>query len=578
MTLELAMMMMNEIPWWKKSVVYQIYPKSFYDANGDGIGDLQGIIQKLDYLVELGIDVLWLNPIYRSPQVDNGYDISNYHEIEPELGTMADFNELLAKAHEKGLKIILDLVVNHTSDQHPWFKQAKQAKNNAYHDYYIWKKPVKQQAPNNWGSSFGGSAWTYEAEVAEYYLHLFAKEQPDLNWENEQVRREIYTLMRFWLDKGIDGFRMDVISLISKDPAYPDGPIIQNKQYGSYYAGAANGPRVHEYLQEMNREVLSHYEIMTVGETPHTTVEEATKYTDEHKHELNMVFHFDHMHLDYGENGKFSTKRFALSALKRVFTKWQVGMAQHNGWNSLYWSNHDQARPVTRFGTDQQEYRQAAAKMLGTILHMQQGTPYIFEGEELGMTNARFNSIDDYNDIETKSVYKDFTENKHLGSDYAMETIYLKSRDNARTPMPWSATKNAGFTTGKPWLLPNPNYPQINVEQALRDPDSVFYYYQQLIKLRHTLPIVTTGKYRLLHPQDERNYTFLRETAEQVLFVTGNFTAQAEQLELPTFLAGLENKLIISNFTAPQSTSKTVNLPAYGAAVYLFTKECDKSR
>lgn len=572
MILELVMMMMNKIPWWKKSVVYQIYPKSFYDANGDGIGDLQGIIKKLDYLVELGVDVLWLNPIYRSPQVDNGYDISNYHEIEPELGNMADFNELLKKAHEKNLKIILDLVVNHTSDQHPWFKQAKKSKSNSYHDYYIWKAPVDQHAPNNWGSSFGDSAWTYEKDIAEYYLHLFAKEQPDLNWENKKVRNEIYNLMRFWLDKGIDGFRMDVISLISKDPAYLDGPIIQNKKYGSYYAGAANGPRVHEYLREMNHEVLTQYDIMTVGETPHTTVEEATEYTAAHNHELNMVFHFDHMHLDYGKNGKFSTKRFSLSALKQVFTNWQEGMAQHDGWNSLYWSNHDQARPVTRFGTDKHEYREAAAKMLGTILHMQQGTPFIFEGEELGMTNTRFKSISDYNDIETKLIYKDFTENKHLSADYAMETIYLKSRDNARTPVPWSAEDNAGFSAGKPWILPNPNYEQINVEKVLSDRNSVFYYYKRLIELRHKLPIITTGKYCLLNPQDEDNYSFLRETDDEILFVTGNFTEKKLVVDLPDSLTELEGKLIISNFSALGTVLKQLELPAYGTAVYLFTK------
>ena len=365
--------MSNKTAWWKKSVVYQVYPKSFCDSNGDGIGDLNGIRKKIPYLVKLGVDVLWLNPIYASPQVDNGYDISNYREIEPTFGTMEDFENLLAEAHEAGLKIILDLVVNHTSDQHPWFQESRKSKDNPYSDYYIWKDEVI----NNWGSSFGGSAWEYAEERAQYYLHCFAKEQPDLNWENPKVRQEVYDILRFWLDKGIDGFRMDVISLLSKDQSFPDGPVIQNKAYGSYYAGCANGPRVHEFLQEMNREVLSKYDIMTVGEAPHTNADEAALYTDESRKELNMVFHFDHMHLDYDENGKYATNRVPLVALKKIMTQWQDKMHECNGWNSLYWCNHDQARAVTRFGNDSEEYREISAKMLGTCLHMMQGTPYI---------------------------------------------------------------------------------------------------------------------------------------------------------------------------------------------------------
>lgn len=372
--------MNNQTAWWKKSVVYQIYPKSFYDSDGDGFGDLNGIREKLSYLEKLGVDVIWLNPIYESPQVDNGYDISNYKKIEPQLGTMEDFDMLLKEAHEKGIRIILDLVVNHTSDKHPWFTEAKKGKENLYHDYYIWKDTI----PNNWGSSFGGPAWEYVEETAQYYLHLFAKEQPDLNWENPKVRKEVQEILRFWLEKGIDGFRMDVITLISKDPAYPDGPVIQNKAYGSYYAGCASGPRVHEYLQEMNREVLSKYDIMTVGEAPHTSADEAAPYTASDRHELNMVFHFDHMHLDYDENGKYAKNRVKLTDLKEVMTKWQDTMHECDGWNSLYWSNHDQARAVSRFGNESEPYRVKSAKMLGTILHMMQGTPYIYEGEELG--------------------------------------------------------------------------------------------------------------------------------------------------------------------------------------------------
>jgi len=563
---------MNDIEWWHNSVVYQVYPKSFNDSNDDGIGDISGITEKLDYLQKFGIDIIWLNPIYKSPQVDNGYDISNYREIDPSFGTMADFQKLLDETHKRHMRLILDLVVNHTSDEHPWFKAAKSSKDDPHHNYYIWKDGDGKKLPNNWGSSFGGSTWEYIDKLGQYYLHLFAKQQPDLNWDNPKVRQEIYDIMRFWLEKGVDGFRMDVISLFSKDPAYPDGPVIQNKAYGSYYKGAANGPKIHDYLQEMNSQVLSHYDIVTVGETPHTSVDEAVKYTDANRHELNMVFHFDHMHLDYDENGKFSTKRFKLSELKEVFTKWQNGMAEHNGWNSLYWSNHDQARPVTRFGADDTKWREQSAKMLGTILHMQQGTPFIFQGEELGMTNAKFNSIDDYSDIETKNIYNDFMNNKKLGLKYTMKSIYLKSRDNARTPMPWSDGVNAGFTKGTPWIKLNPNYQEINVKNTLADSNSTFYYYQKLIKLRHELPIITNGKYVILDKNNEQTYSYLRENDKQILFVTGNFTDKEQNVELPKQVRNKDGKLIISNFEKEFKKTDKVVLPAYGSSVYLYKK------
>lgn len=566
------MTMMNDIEWWHNSVVYQVYPKSFNDSNDDGIGDISGITEKLDYLQKFGIDIIWLNPIYKSPQVDNGYDISNYREIDPSFGTMADFQKLLDETHKRHMRLILDLVVNHTSDEHPWFKAAKSSKDDPHHNYYIWKDGDGKKLPNNWGSSFGGSTWEYIDKLGQYYLHLFAKQQPDLNWDNPKVRQEVYDIMRFWLEKGVDGFRMDVISLFSKDPAYPDGPVIQNKAYGSYYKGAANGPKIHDYLQEMNSQVLSHYDIVTVGETPHTSVDEAVKYTDANRHELNMVFHFDHMHLDYDENGKFSTKRFKLSELKEVFTKWQNGMAEHNGWNSLYWSNHDQARPVTRFGADDTKWREQSAKMLGTILHMQQGTPFIFQGEELGMTNAKFNSIDDYSDIETKNIYNDFMNNKKLGLKYTMKSIYLKSRDNARTPMPWSDGVNAGFTKGTPWIKLNPNYQEINVKNTLADSNSTFYYYQKLIKLRHELPIITNGKYVILDKNNEQTYSYLRENDKQILFVTGNFTDKEQTVELPKQVRNKDGKLVISNFEKEFKTTDKVVLPAYGSSVYLYKK------
>lgn len=559
------MKMNNETEWWKKSVVYQVYPKSFRDSDGDGFGDLNGLTEKLPYLKKLGIDVIWLNPIYQSPQVDNGYDISDYRKIEPTLGTMEDFDRLLLEAHKAGIKIILDLVVNHTSDKHFWFEEAKKSKENPYHDYYIWKDEV----PNNWGSSFGGSTWEYVETVDQYYLHLFAKGQPDLNWENPNVRREVYDILKFWLDKGIDGFRMDVITLISKDPAYPDGPVIQNKAYGSYYAGCASGPKVHEYLQEMNREVLSKYDIMTVGEAPHTSAEEAVPYTAAAREELNMVFHFDHMHLDYDENGKYAKTRVNLVDLKQVMTKWQERMQECGGWNSLYWSNHDQARAVTRFGNETPKYRVLSAKMLGTVLHMMQGTPYIFEGEELGMTNAFFDKIEDYRDIEALDIFKDFTERKGFSEADTLELLRLKSRDNARTPMQWDDSEKAGFTEGTPWISVNPNHREINAKACLEDENSVFYYYQKLIKLRHEMPIITDGVYELLDADNEQVYTYLRRGKNETLVVLANFTEETIMYRLGDEWKEKEGRLLLSNYeTAPETFSGEITLEPYGAYVY----------
>ena len=561
---------MADTKWWQHSVVYQIYPQTFNDSNHDGVGDLAGIVPKIPYLVQLGVDVVWLNPIYQSPLIDQGYDISDYYQINPMYGTIDDFDQLLQKLHAANLKLIMDLVVNHTSSQHAWFQASKQDRTNPYADFYIWKDPNPDGTPpTNWGSSFGGSTWEYVPQRQQYYLHLFAKEQPDLNWENPRVRQEVYKIMRFWLDKGVDGFRMDVISLLSKDPQYANSPVSPHQQYGSYYPGAANGPREHEYLQEMNREVLSHYDVMTVGETPHTSVQEALLYTQAERHELNMVFHFDHMHLDYGPEGKFSTKRFRLTALKQVFTKWQEMMIQNNGWNSLYWNNHDQARAVTRFGNPDPRWREQSAKMLATILHMQCGTPFIYQGEEIGMVNPHFNSINDYHDLDTLNVYHDFIHHKHLDPAQVMQAIYLKSRDNARTPIPWN---DQPLTQTNPNLPPlNPDYRTVNVAQALADPASVFYYYQKLIKLRHDLPIITTGDYQLLDADDESTFSYLRTQDHQVLLVSGNFTDHLCQVQLPSKLQFTTSKLIISNFaTDQQLTSQVFNLPPYGTVVYLL--------
>lgn len=575
------MMMMNsETDWWKRAVVYQVYPKSFKDSDGDGYGDLKGITEKLPYIKSLGADVIWLNPIYQSPHIDNGYDISDYYQVDTELGSMDDFDKLLLKAHKLELKIILDLVVNHTSDKHRWFKEALKSKDNPYHDYYIWKDPVDGHEPNNWGSSFGGSAWEYVAKFNQYYLHLFAKEQPDLNWTNPRVRASVNDIMRFWLDKGIDGFRMDVINLISKDPAYPDGPIIQNKKYGDYYIGTANGPHVHEYLHDMYEQVLKKYPIMTVGETPHTGVDEAVKYVDERRKELDMVFHFDHMHLDYGKYGKFSTKRFQLVALKRVLSTWQTTIASHHGWNSLYWSNHDQARAVSRFGDDG-KYRVASAKMLGVLLHMMQGTPYIYEGEEIGMTNVNYADIDDYNDIETKDVFERLTKVEHVSVSEAMRMIHMKSRDNARTPMQWNAKSNTGFTTSQPWLKINDNYKEINVATAQADSKSIWYFYQQLIALRHHHNIITSGRYQLIDADNPQIYAYIRETEEQTLLVVCSFATVATQWTVPKRYRNQTAKLLINNYEDVGTVlNNKISLKPYEAVVYLIsvgTKESNNA-
>ncbi len=439
---------MTERAWWKESVVYQIYPRSFKDSNGDGIGDLRGIIEKLDYLRNLGVDVLWLSPIYKSPNDDNGYDISDYRDIMTEFGTMADFDELLKTAHEKGLKIMLDLVVNHTSDEHAWFVESRKSKDNPYRDYYIWRDPVDGGMPNRWQASFGGPVWELDGNTGMYYLHMFSKKQPDLNWDNEKVRDEVFDMMTWWLDKGIDGFRMDVINMISKAEGLPDGAPIPGTPYTDSNPAVMCGPHVHEYLREMNERVLSKYDIMTVGETPCVTVEDGRKFTAADRRELNMVFNFDHVDVENGSGSKWTDKRFKLKDLKDILARWQYGL-EDEGWNSLYWNNHDQPRVVSRFGDDG-AYRELSAKMLGTCLHMMKGTPYIYQGEELGMTNVRFDTIGQYEDIETLGAYKTCREILGMSEEETMAAIHARSRDNARTPMQWDDSANGGFTAGTP--------------------------------------------------------------------------------------------------------------------------------
>lgn len=552
--------------WWKESVVYQIYPRSFMDSNGDGIGDLRGIILKLDYLKKLGVDVVWLSPVYKSPNDDNGYDISDYQDIMDEFGTMKDWEELLAELHSRDMKLMMDLVVNHSSDEHKWFIESRKSKDNPYRDYYVWRPGTDKKEPNNWTSFFSGSAWQYDEETDEYFLHLFSRKQPDLNWENPKLRKEIYEMMTWWLDKGIDGFRMDVINLISKADGLPSTPSGKRYDWGGEFF--MNGPRVHEYLQEMNREVLSKHDVMTVGECPGASVEDATQYANSKGTELNMIFTFEHMDLDSGPGGKWDVKPLKLADLKECMTKWQKGL-EEKGWNSLYLNNHDQPRMVSRFGNDT-TYRIESAKMLGTFLHMMQGTPYIYQGEEIGMTNVKFD-INDYNDIEILNMYHEKVKEGKEDSNKVMEAIYIKGRDNARTPVQWDDSENAGFTTGKPWLKLNPNYKDINVRRALEDPNSIFYYYQNLIRLRKEYEIVVYGNYNLILENHDQIYAYTRTLGDETLLVITNFSSERPEFNIPQNIYYERKHLLISNYEVDENEGiSSIFLKPYEARVYLL--------
>ncbi len=552
--------------WWKESVVYQIYPRSFKDTNGDGIGDLNGITEKLDYLKELGVDVIWLSPVYQSPNDDNGYDISDYQAIMPEFGTMEDFDRMLGEAHKRGLRIVMDLVVNHTSDEHPWFVESRKSTDNPYRDYYIWRQgkggeETARKEPNNWGSFFSGSAWEYDKETDMYFLHLFSKKQPDLNWENDKVREEVFSMMDWWLKKGIDGFRMDVISLISKVQSFPDGSAKEHSPYGDAGPFTANGPRVHEYLKEMNQKVLSKYDIMTVGEASGVTVEEAKKYASLDGSELNMVFQFEHMDLDGGETFKWNDRKIDLVELKETLSKWQREL-DGKAWNSLYWDNHDQPRIVSRLGDDK-TYRERSAKMLATCLHMMQGTPYIYQGEELGMTNVPFQGIEDFRDIESINAFRDLT-GRGMDEETVLRYIRYKSRDNARTPFQWDDSQAAGFTTGTPWIMVNPNYKEINAKRALEEKDSVFYYYQKLIHLRKQYPVIVYGHYDLLLPDSRQLYVYTREYEGDRLLTICNFTGQKVEY---TLLDGFKDGEILISNTGRSQAEEVLGLEPYEALV-----------
>ena len=552
--------------WWKESVVYQIYPRSFCDSNGDGIGDLNGITSKLDYLKELGVDVIWLSPVYKSPNDDNGYDISDYQDIMDEFGTMEDFDRMLATAHEKGIKIMMDLVVNHTSDEHKWFIESRKSTDNPYRDYYIWR-PAKEDGslPNNWGSCFSGPAWEYDKTTDMYFLHLFSKKQPDLNWDNPVVRQEVFDMMNWWLEKGVDGFRMDVISLISKEqPELPDKePGING--YATFNV-SANGPHVHEYLQEMRQKALNNADTITVGECSGVTLEEAKKYARSDEKELNMVFQFEHMDVDSDEKaGKCTTRKMDLRDLKKILTRWQKGL-QDIAWNSLYWENHDQPRSVSRFGNDSDEYREISAKMLATCIHMMQGTPYVYQGEELGMTNCPFNTLENFRDLESINAFHELTEQGKMTEEEMMAAIGYKGRDNARTPMQWDDSANAGFSgaDATPWIMVNPNYTKINAKDQVSREDSVFKYYQKLIKLRHESDLIVYGTYDLILDDDKDIYAYIRTLGDEKLIVYCNFSENTREVELPEEFT--DGKILISNYNDAKVSEK-ITLRPYEAIV-----------
>ena len=556
-------------PWWQDSIIYQIYPRSFMDSDGDGIGDLPGIIAKLDYLQELGIDVVWLSPVYQSPNNDMGYDISDYREIMAEFGTLADWDQLLDALHARGIKLIMDLVVNHTSAEHHWFQEARKSKDNPYRDFYIWKVGHEGREPNNWRSFFGGSVWTFDERTGEYYLHLFATSQPDLNWDHPEVRAEIYAMIRWWLDKGIDGFRMDVITMISKAPGLPNAQETSQSRYqwgGEYFI---HGPRLMEFVEELQARALAGYDTLTVGEAVGATTADAIELTNPEDGPLDMLFHFEHVALDSDPGGPagWGWKPWSLLELKEVMTRWQVAL-EGKGWNSQYLSNHDQPRQVSRFGDDGR-YRIASAKLLATFLHLLKGTPYIYQGEELGMTNVAFDSIDDYRDIETRNHYRQMVADEGVDRQTALELVHKKSRDNARTPMQWDTTENAGFTSGEPWLGVNTNYREINVERALADPESIFYYYRELIRLRKDNPVIVHGRYDLILDDDPAIYAFTRTLDDERLLVILNFTADTPVFVLPADLPANDSQLLIANLPVDDpATIDRITLRPWEARVY----------
>ncbi|MDC2866941.1 alpha,alpha-phosphotrehalase [Bacillus sp. BP-3] len=550
---------------WRKSVVYQIYPKSFNSYYNTETGDIKGVTQKLDYLKNLGVDYIWLTPIYRSPQNDNGYDVSDYYSIDPSYGTMKEFDELLVEAKKRGIGIMLDIVVNHSSTDHEWFQQAKQDKNSPYRDFYIWRNEK-----NNWQSKFGGSAWEYDEKTGQYYLHLFDKTQADLNWENEVLREEVYKMMCFWLDKGVTGFRLDVINLISKDQHFldDDGEAVMNDGR-KYYT---DGPRIHEYLQEMNRKVFAGKDVITVGEMSSTTINNCIQYSNPNHNELSMTFSFHHLKVDYPNGEKWTKAAFDFQQLKDIMSNWQTEMQRGGGWNALFWCNHDQPRIVSRFGDDKQ-YRNESAKMLATALHMLQGTPYIYQGEEFGMTNPNFTSITDYRDVESLNMYE-IKRREGLSEQEILDILKQKSRDNSRTPIQWNEEENAGFTKATPWISVADNYKTINAERALKDKHSIFYHYKKLIELRKTYDIVTNGRYDIVEKKHPNIWAYTRTLDNEILLVINNFYGEATTFILPEEINtdGMKQEILISNYEDSRSDGRQLVLRPYESVVYHFTK------
>lgn len=552
--------------WWKNSVVYQIYPKSFNDTTGNGLGDINGIIEKLDYLKELGVDVIWLTPIYNSPQRDNGYDISDYYSIYEPYGTMEDVDMMLKEAHQRDLKIMMDIVVNHTSTEHEWFQKSRSSRDNPYRDFYIWKDPENGEAPTNWVSKFGGNAWKYDEVTGQYYLHLFDVTQADLNWENDEVRKKIYEMMNFWVNKGVDGFRLDVINLISKDQRFPSEEMGDGRRFYT------DGPRVHEYLQEMNQNVFAKADLLTVGEMSSTTIENCIKYSNPSRNELSMTFNFHHLKVDYPNGEKWTKAEFDFLELKKILSTWQIEMHTGGGWNALFWCNHDQPRAVSRFGNDE-KYHKESAKMLATTIHMMQGTPYIYQGEEFGMTNPKFNTIGDYRDVESINMFE-IMKSRGMKDEEILDILKQKSRDNSRTPMQWNDGENAGFTTGTPWIgIPN-NYKEINAEKAMTDPDSIFYHYQKLIQLRKEYDITIDGDYQWILEEHPEIFAYVRNGENEKLLVVSNFYGTDTHFELPEHLklADYDSEILISNYK--DSPADFVNLPLrpYESIVYHLKK------
>ncbi len=527
-------------------MVYQIYPRSFADSDGDGIGDLNGITAHLDYLKLLGVDVIWISPFYRSPNDDNGYDISDYRDIMEEFGTMSDFDRMLGEIHQRGMKLVIDLVSNHTSDEHPWFIESRKSRDNPYRDYYIWKDPVNGREPNNWGSCFSGSAWEYDEATGQYYLHLFSRRQPDLNWANPKVRDEIFDMMTWWCDKGVDGFRMDVIGMIGKEN-YNDGPVDPGALYGSFVPSCQHTPTTHKYLREMRRRVLSKYDLFTVGEAG-GSVEQAVPYASLDGSELNMIFSFEHNDglNDGTEMGKWSDHGAPLAEVREILNRWQLAL-YGKCWNSVYLSNHDQPRQVSRYGNDSPLFRERSAKMLATLIHMMHGTPYIYNGEELGMTNIYFDRLEDYRDVEVFNAWKQWVESGRVHPEDMLRWFARISRDNARTPMQWENKPNAGFTTGTPWIRVNPNYPAVNASDEVKDPDSVFNYYRRLIELRHRHDIIVYGSFVPLLEDDPKVYAYRREMDGQCLTVACNWTQDTAPC---TLLDGIGGEELISNYAS----------------------------